>query len=283
MSRGVGAVEVVQSALPEWMTPVLVALTQLGDVWFYFLLLPPLYWFGTARGWFRDRHDAALLVGVSLSAFALVVALKGFFALPRPPMELQLEAHYGSGYGFPSGHALGSTAVYGGTAVLLDRGRRSTRLAAAAVIVAVVSFTRVALGVHYLVDVLAGFAVGAAFLAAALALTARRVNYGFALAAAIALAGFAIAGPTEDAVGALAATFGALVGWDVVGRREALEAHVHPVAGALALGALGGAAAYTLQVDAAVPVVAATHAVAGAAFVALPAIQDHWRGDDLSV
>jgi hypothetical protein len=146
-----------------------------------------------------------------------------------------------------------------------------------------VGVTRLALGVHYVVDVLAGFAVGAAFLAAALALTARRVNYGFALAAAIAVAGFAVAGPTEDAVGALAATFGALTGWDVIGRREALEAHVHPVAGAVALGALGGAAAYTLQVDAEALLVAVTHAVAGVAFVALPAIQDHWRGEKRSV
>jgi len=187
------------------------------------------------------------------------------------------------GNGFPSGHATGAAVFYGALAALTTVWSRARRWLLAAGFVLLVGFTRIALGVHYLVDVLAGFALGAAFLAVALALTRRRIHYGFALAAVIAGVGFVIAGPTDDAVGALAATVGALTG---VGRNRtpgSTRVPRAPVAGAAALGALGGTAAVTLQLNVAVLVVAATHAVAGAAFVALPAIQDHWRDDELTV
>jgi membrane-associated phospholipid phosphatase len=274
MSRGVGAVEAIQSMLLEWATPALVALTQLGDVWFYFLLLPPLYWFGSAQGWFRHRDDAALLVGVSLSAFALVVALKGFFALERPPSTLQLQAHYGSGFGFPSGHALGSTAVYGGIAVLLDRWRRSTRLAAAAVIVAVVSFTRVALGVHYLVDVVAGVAVGALVVVGVLRLGRERAAYSLWVAVAFGVLAVVTSGVTADAVTALGGAVGAAVAWAWVENRPT---HVnHDVSAALGVGALvvlgSLKAAQYVYFEELLPVVLAVNVVVLAGIVALPGV-----------
>ena len=273
-SRGVGVTEAIAGAVPEILVPVLAALTFLGGTFFLVSVGPAVYWFGPTREWLSRRNGARLLA-VTLGALALVVATKSFFSLPRPPETVMLVAEEGNG--FPSGHATGATVFYGALAALTGFWSRARRWLVATGFVLLVGFTRLALGVHYLVDVLAGFAVGTVFLAVALALTKRRVAYGFALAAAIALAGFVVAGPTEDAVGALAATFGALAGWEIIGRREALEAHVHPVAGALALAALGGAAAFTLRINAIVSVVAVAHAVAGAAFVALPAIQDHWR------
>ncbi len=260
--------------LPEWATPVLVALTQLGDVWFYFLLLPPLYWFGTASGWFRDREDAALLVGASLSAFALVVALKGLFALPRPPLAVQLDPHYGSGYGFPSGHALGSTAVYGGIAVLLDKWRRSARLAAAAAVVAVVSFTRVALGVHYLVDVVAGVAVGAVVVAGVLRLGRERAAYGLWIAVAFGALAVVTSGITADAVTALGGAAGAAVAWTwVEDRPPEIDHDVEVLLGVGALVVLGGlkAAQYVYFAEQ-LPVVLAVNVVVLAGIVALPGV-----------
>ena len=278
--RGVGVTDAITGAMPEAAVPVFAALTFLGGTFFLVSVGPAIYWFGPSREWL-SRRDGARLLAVTLGGLALVVAAKSLFALPRPPETVMLIAEEGNG--FPSGHATGAAVFYGALAALTGLWTRVHRWLLASGVVAFVGFTRLALGVHYLADVLAGFAVGGAFLVGALALTKRRVVYGFALAAAIALAGFAIAGPTEDAVGALAATFGAFAGWDIVGRREALEAHIHPVAGALVLGALGGAAALTLRMNADVAVVAVTHAVAGASFVALPAIQDHWRNAAWSV
>ncbi|AHG04810.1 PAP2 family phosphoesterase [Halobacterium sp. DL1] len=278
--RGVGVTSAVTAAVPEVLVPVLSVLTFLGGTFFLVSVGPAIYWFGPTREWLT-RRDGARLLAVTLGGLALVVATKSLFAMPRPPEHVMLVAEEGNG--FPSGHATGAAVFYGALAALTTVWSRARRWLLAAGFVLLVGFTRIALGVHYLVDVLAGFALGAAFLAVALALTRRRIHYGFALAAVIAGVGFVIAGPTDDAVGALAATVGALTGWVVIGRREALESHVHPVAGAAALGALGGTAAVTLQLNVAVLVVAATHAVAGAAFVALPAIQDHWRDDELTV
>ena len=68
---------------------------------------------------------------------------------------------------FPSGHALESTAVYGGLALTL--GRRLRRRCPRAVVFALgvalpllIGFSRVYLSVHYLTDVLAGWAAGLA-------------------------------------------------------------------------------------------------------------------------
>jgi membrane-associated phospholipid phosphatase len=75
-----------------------------------------------------------------------------------------------STFSFPSGHALVSLAVYGAIALLLARRISSHRrgallLAATAIWVALIGFSRLYLGVHFLSDVLAGFAAGAAWLA----------------------------------------------------------------------------------------------------------------------
>lgn len=72
------------------------------------------------------------------------------------------------GNSFPSGHALGSMVVYGMLVlVFLPALRRRWRpwfIGLAAVIVAAVGFTRIALGVHYLSDVLGGWLLGVAWI-----------------------------------------------------------------------------------------------------------------------
>src|SRR5204863_7613033 len=64
-----------------------------------------------------------------------------------------------SGYSFASGHTIGATLLYGQLALFLVpaiKGRRWRRLAisSAVVIVLLVGFSRIALGAHYLSDVL---------------------------------------------------------------------------------------------------------------------------------
>lgn len=77
-------------------------------------------------------------------------------------------------YSFPSGHAMGVTLVVGVLAVLLAsrvpaRWRRPL-LAVGAGWALLVAFSRIALGVHYLTDVVAGMLLGGAWLAATAAL-----------------------------------------------------------------------------------------------------------------
>ncbi|WP_336036094.1 phosphatase PAP2 family protein [Halobacterium yunchengense] len=273
-ARGVGVTETLAGAVPESLVVVVAALTFLGSTWFVTTVGPAVYLFGPRRGWLT-RRDGARLLAVSIGALAVVVLLKGAFAEPRPPESVMRVAQDGNG--FPSGHTTGAAAFYGGLAVLLDAGDRARRYAAAAGLIALVAATRLFLGVHYLVDVVAGAAVGAAFVAGMVALTRRRVGYGFAVGVATAAAAVLVVGPTLDPVAALGGTSGALAGWLAVTRLDALEAPVDARTALPALVVLGGAAAYTLAAEAALPVVWAAHAAAGVAFVALPAAQNFSR------
>jgi len=72
-------------------------------------------------------------------------------------------------YGFPSGHTMIASVLYGVVAAYLcaqtaDWRRRVLVVAAASVLIALVGFSRIYLGAHYLSDVLAGMAEGLAWL-----------------------------------------------------------------------------------------------------------------------
>lgn len=215
MSRGVGEFEFVQGAIPDSLAIVVALLTQLGDIWFVSLLLLVL----AVRydGLDRDRIVAA--GGLAIGAIALVLTLKALFAMPRPDRPLvALEAlptlfqpvyaltGYASGYGFPSGHAVVSTAVYLSLAEVLPASTRRRRYTAAAGIIAAVGFARIALGLHYLVDVLAGIALSALFVLVAFRLLARyrssgtRRTVALGIGAALALVSAVATGAHVEAV-----------------------------------------------------------------------------------
>lgn len=116
----------------------------------------------------RERIDAAFVALAALGAQVLSTGMKLGFRRDRPffPDPLATE----STFSFPSGHALVSLAVYGSIALVLARrlsshSQRALLLGATAVLVAAIGFSRLYLGVHFLSDVLAGFAAGVAWLA----------------------------------------------------------------------------------------------------------------------
>lgn len=101
----------------------------------------------------------------------VVVGLKHFFERARP-LDQVLPA---SGYSFPSGHAFASTVFYGMMVYLVWRltGRRWARALASVLGVGAflaIGLSRVYLNVHYLTDVLAGWAAALAWLIASLLL-----------------------------------------------------------------------------------------------------------------
>jgi membrane-associated phospholipid phosphatase len=115
--------------------------------------------------------EAALLPVVLGGAQLLNLILKLVFHRPRPDVAF---VHIDT-YSFPSGHAMISTAAYGAF-VYLAWGRVRTPRARLALVsgtvgfVALIGFSRLYLGVHYLSDVLAGFAGGGFWLAVSIAL-----------------------------------------------------------------------------------------------------------------
>jgi membrane-associated phospholipid phosphatase len=115
-----------------------------------------------------QRTDAAFVALAFLGAQVLSNGMKLGFKRERPffPDPLATE----STFSFPSGHALVSLAVYGAIALLLARrirshAARTLLLSGTALLVLAIGFSRLYLGVHFLSDVLAGLAAGAAWLA----------------------------------------------------------------------------------------------------------------------
>jgi membrane-associated phospholipid phosphatase len=110
----------------------------------------------------RRRTLAALFLVLASLAAALNPLLKDLFHRARP--DLFPARAVESGYGFPSGHAMTSMAIVGGLCALAWRTRwRWPALAPAGLFVLAVGASRVALGVHYPSDVLAGWAFSLAW------------------------------------------------------------------------------------------------------------------------
>ena len=121
-------------------------------------------WLAWQRRWQR-LLTLALCIGGGL---ALNVAMKLAFQRARPKFDEPLLTL--SSYSFPSGHVLASTLLYGlclawvfGRTSRLGWRLLATSVALAAI--ALVAFTRMYLGVHYLTDVGAAFLEGVAWLA----------------------------------------------------------------------------------------------------------------------
>lgn len=256
--RKVGATEAARDALPAAADPVVYAVTQLGDPWLLLVALALFYWYGP------DRRRGALAVALALGALALIAGLKAYFGLARP----DLAAYPADGYGFPSGHALGSTVVWGSVALLAERWDRDRRLAAAAVVVAAVALSRVLLGVHYLGDVVAGVAIGATFLWVTLAAVDGDPLRAFAVTAALGLGALAV-GAGGDGAAALAGAVGGGAVWWVLD----VEGPLHPAVAAGGLAVLGGlfVAVTVLEPPLAVGFLAYVVVVGG--LVSMPAVQ----------
>ncbi|HEX2541913.1 MAG TPA: phosphatase PAP2 family protein [Caldimonas sp.] len=115
----------------------------------------------------RWRRLVTVVVCIG-GGLALNVLMKHAFQRARPILDDPLLTL--STYSFPSGHVLGSTLLYGLAVVFVFRRTRRPSLRALAVLgagaaIALVAFTRLYLGVHYLSDVIAGFLEGVAWLA----------------------------------------------------------------------------------------------------------------------
>ncbi|MGI5152576.1 phosphatase PAP2 family protein [Plantactinospora sp. CA-294935] len=114
----------------------------------------------------RQGRLAVYLIVTGLGALLLDPSLKELVGRLRPAVDIPVASAPGNS--FPSGHALGSMVAYGALLlVFLPAMRRGWRRVATGVVIAVVvavGVTRVALGVHYVSDVLAGWLLGLAWL-----------------------------------------------------------------------------------------------------------------------
>lgn len=124
-----------------------------------------------ALGVWRRWPELILWIGAIGGGSVLTIVLKALIRRPRPMLAnpIDLEASWS----FPSGQALMAVITYGLLAYLLIVRLRQWRwqvaLALASLfLVVLIGFSRLYLGVHYLSDVLAGYAAGMCWLATCL-------------------------------------------------------------------------------------------------------------------
>ncbi|MEV4624868.1 phosphatase PAP2 family protein [Micromonospora sp. NPDC049523] len=159
-------------ANPGWTSAMQIWTDVFGPGPLRLLVLAVVIWL-----WWRGARRVALWAVTTMVAGGLLGAgLKLLFGRGRP--ELLDPVEHAAGYSFPSGHAL-TAALAAGVLVLVflpfvreigeARRRRTARWgiwAAALAVTAVTGLSRIALGVHWLSDVLGGWVLGGAVVAA---------------------------------------------------------------------------------------------------------------------
>src|SRR5206468_4590930 len=134
--------------------------------------------FIVSRAWFDLFVFAVIMTGESL----LNVLLKHLFHRHRPVLEKPLVTL--TSYGFPSGHTMGVTVLFGLLALFLAKTVRTAGAAcayfiAAGLVILLIGLTRVYFGSHFLSDVVGAFAasvVWLSFCCAALVALRRRLK-----------------------------------------------------------------------------------------------------------
>lgn len=120
----------------------------------------------------RRRWRLALfLVATMALGGAVNAAVKAAVDRERPSLRPAVAS--AGGPSFPSGHAMSSTVAYGAVLLVMlpavPRRARRPVVAATVLLVGAIGASRVALGVHYVSDVVAGHVLGAAWLSASTA------------------------------------------------------------------------------------------------------------------
>ena len=136
-------------------------------LWLYMLVTPAVFWV-----WRRGHTRLALfLVVTTLGGGLLDTVVKEVVARPRPSLAEPVATAHGKS--FPSGHAMSSAIAYGALLMVflpvIGRRYRRVVVGGTVLLVLAIGFSRLALGVHYISDVLGGYVLGLAWLAASVA------------------------------------------------------------------------------------------------------------------
>ena len=203
---GLDLIRTIQLVHGPTLDAIFKAITFLGEEEFFIMLLPLVFWC-------VDFAVGARLAFAFLLSTYVNTGFKDLFAHPRPfELDPTVQLHDAAGYGLPSGHSQSAVVVWGTIAA----GFRKTWLWGVAVLLMVlIGFSRVYLGVHFPTDVLGGWAVGAVFLAAYLALEPRieawlkRASLAVQLALAVAVPlALLLLHPTKDTGSSMAVLMG---------------------------------------------------------------------------
>jgi undecaprenyl-diphosphatase len=111
----------------------------------------------------RDPAAAVHLALTSAGGFYISMWTKSIISRPRPSIIPQLI--HATGFSYPSGHSITSAAIYLTMAILAGRHFKPIKtriilLILAAIMITLISFSRIYLGVHYPSDTMSGALIG---------------------------------------------------------------------------------------------------------------------------
>jgi len=136
----------------SWLLAPMKAVTLLGNEEFFLLLLPLVYWLINRR--LGAQLGVLLLVSVCLNDI-----VKLLFQLPRPYWTGAVTAYATEkSFGFPSGHAQNASLLWPFVALQTKNEKLWFFLSLA--LLALISFSRLYLGVHYPLDIVGGWLLG---------------------------------------------------------------------------------------------------------------------------
>lgn len=169
-------------SLGAWLETPMQLFTFLGNEEFYLFIAPAIYW----------CLDASLGLRLGLGLMLSGIINSGFKLIFQGPRPYWVDANVKAfstetSFGVPSGHAQNATVVWGLMAKRINRG---WAWAVVLVLIALISFSRMYLGIHFPHDILMGWLIGAFVLWAIIVWERKFLNWfkQFSIAYQVALA-----------------------------------------------------------------------------------------------
>lgn len=115
---------------------------------------------------FKKLQPSLIFLSGTLLSSLLNTLIKHLIKRERPSI---IEAVHGTGFSFPSGHAMISTVCYGLflfylTKLIKRRYKRNLLIIFTAMLLLLIGYSRIALNVHYFTDILGGYIIGLLFI-----------------------------------------------------------------------------------------------------------------------
>ncbi|HEI5073485.1 TPA: phosphatase PAP2 family protein [Staphylococcus aureus] len=139
-------------------TSIMLGATKVGEVWAMLCISLLLVAYLMLK---RHKIEALFFALTMALSGILNPALKNIFDRERPTLLRLIDI---TGFSFPSGHAMRSTAYFGSGIYLLNRlnqgNSKGILIGLCAAMILLISISRVYLGVHYPTDIIAGIIGG---------------------------------------------------------------------------------------------------------------------------
>lgn len=146
------------NSLPDWLRPLFVAVTLLGEPVVTLGLAAVVVGIGIGQSW-----DTLTVAGATAIITIALASLLKLILRRKRPINDYTDSFIFDTFSFPSGHAAGSIVSYGLLAILGGLASQPLFILTVALILIVVfliGLSRVYLGAHYPTDVIGGWIIG---------------------------------------------------------------------------------------------------------------------------